>query len=374
MRMRRAAVVLLLLAAPAAAAEPAIVADARLDLIGLVERLSGDPRSPHNPESDAAAKAFAPWKRHPAVARLARMRAKGFSWDAPAQYAVYLSTPPEIREAVPAPNFFATLAGGREQLDAWRGELSDFVRVSGFQDWEARREPRRRAELAAVRASAGTHDLETPLVRFLGAKPWGSWTVIVSPFFPNGAGASWVLEEKAGAPDVVVVYGLYWQGFLGKTMSGGTPEKYAQGVWPEAVFSMTYALYEVCRPGLKIAKSACAGMPGLVNVEDCVQQTWVRGIVARLMKGEYGAGAERAYLAQWPAAPLQPRVDAALDAYQADRARARDLMDAAGALTAPFQPDGRAPACRVADPSRGAEVVYSRRVKYYLDARRAAGL
>ena len=369
MWMRPLAVALVLAAAPAAAAGPAIAADARLDLIGLVGRLSGDPQSPRNPESDAAAASFARWRSHPAVARLARMRANGFSGDVPAQYAVYLSTPPNIREAVPAPIFFTKTAGGRDQLDAWLSELRDFVRVSGFQAWEARREPQRLAELAAVRASAGAHDLETPLIRFLGVKPWGAWTVVVSPFFPNGAGASWVLEEKTGAPDVIVVYGLYWQGFWKKTMSGGSPEKYAQGVWPEAVFSMAYALYEACAPELKITPSACAGMPDLANVEDCVEETWVRGVVARLIKEGYGDEAARAYRSPWAATPQQAKVDSALEAYEADRGRFPDLMAAAGALSAPFQPDGRAPACRVVDPSPRADV-HAHRISYYLDARR----
>lgn len=339
-----------------------------------MERLSGDPHAPANPESDAALKRFARWKGHPAVARLARMRAKGFAWDAPAQYAVYLTTPPVVGEAVPAPGFFAALAGGRDQLDAWRAELTDFVRVSDFMRWEREREPRREAELAAVRAAAAGRDLEPALTKYLGARPWSSWTVVVSPFFPNGSGASWVLEETPGKPEVIVVNGLYWQkGFWGRAaMSGGTPEKFAQGAWPEAVFAMTYALYEICRPVLKLAPDACAGLTGLVNAEDCVQQTWVRGVVARLMESEYGAEAAKAYREHWAPTPRQAAVDAALRAYEADRAANPDLLSAAGALLAPFQADGRAPSCRLVEKARFPETVYSRRLAYYLDARLAA--
>lgn len=346
------------------------MADPRVDLVGLLQRLSGDPRAPSNPVTDEAARRFKPWREHPAVKRLAKMRETGFAWDAPAQYAVYLSTPPELRELYPPPDFFATLAGGKDRLDAWRGELADFVRVSGFLDWEKKREPRREAELAAVRASAGTRDLEAPLVRYLGAEPWASWTVIVSPFYPNGGGASWIIEEKPGAPDVVVVYGLYWQkGFWGRKMTGGPPDKYASGVWPEAVFAMTYALYETCRPALKVSKAACDGLTGLANPEDCVQQIWVRGITARLLDAEYGAKAGRSFRGQWTPSPAQAKVDAALAAYEGDRARYPDLMSADAELSAPFAADGRAPACRLVDKTRFPETVYSRRLAYYLDAR-----
>jgi len=375
--LRRLSAALVLAAAPAFAAEPvpapapAIVADARLDLVGLLQRLSGDPSATRNPESDAAVLRFAPWKDHPAVKDLARMRAAGFAWDAPAQYAVYLSSLPALSEARPAPDFFATLAGGRAALDAWRAELADFARVSDFPAWERERAPRREAELAAVRASADG-DLAAPLAAFLGARTWDSWTVAVSPFFPPGGGASWILEEKPGRPDVVVVYGPSWtrrSAWRRSRPVADEPRAFAAGAWPEAAFSMTYAVYEACRPVLKPSPSVCLGMQGLTNAEDCVQQHWVRGIVARLIASRYGAAAAKSYREHWPPTAYQAGVDAALAAYEGDRSRYKDLMDAADLLSAPFQPDGRAPACRAVDPSRWRETVYARRLAYYLDAR-----
>lgn len=305
--------------------------------------------------------------------RLAEMRAHGFAWDAPAQYAVYLSTPPDLREVHPAPDFFASLAGGKDELTAWRAELSDFAKVSGFLDWEKERAPEREAELASVRAAADGRELAAPLAAYLGAKPWASWTVAVSPFFPPGGGASWVLEEKPGLPDVIVVYGPSWSKGSHWRRSRPVPDspaEFAAGAWPEAVFAMTYVLYEVCRPALKPVPDACAGLEGLVNPEDCVQQTVVRGVVARLIEGEFGAAAARAYRAHWPATPYQDKEDAALLAYEADRAAEPDLMAAAGRLFAPFQADGKAPTCRLIDHSRDAETVYSRRLRYYQEARR----
>lgn len=325
--------------------------------------MSGDPAAARNPVSDEAAASFSRWKRHPAVARLAAMRASGFAGNVPAQYAVYLSSPPAVREAVAAPPFFAQLAGGADRLAAWRTELGDFARASGFESWEAGRAARREAELASVRAASGGRDLAGPLARYLGARTWSSWTVIVSPFFAHGGGAAWVIEERPGLPEVDVVYGPYRRGRRDSGAPDG-PAEYAASVLPEAVFSMTYAMYEVCRPGLKPEAGTCRGLGGLSSPEDCLQQNWVRGVVARLLESEYGAGAADAYRRRWPENPYRDRVEAALRAYEADRSRLPDLMAAAGSLAAPFQEDGKAPACRE-DPARAGETVYARRVAYY---------
>lgn len=293
------------------------------------------------------------------------MRASGFAGNVPAQYALYLAPPPELREALPAPPFFAGLAGGADRLAAWRAELSDFARASGFDAWEDGRSSRREAELAAVRAAAAGRDLGEPLARYLGARTWASWTVIVSPFYAHGGGASWVVEEKPGRPDVAVVYGPYRRGRFGRASRGpDAPAEYAASVLPEAVFSMTYAMYEVCRPALKPGAGTCRGLEGLTTPEDCVQQNWVRGVVARLIESEYGPEAASAYRRRETDTPYRDRVDAALRVYEADRAKEPDLMAAAGALAAPFQTDGRAPVCRE-DSSRGGETVYARRAAYY---------
>ncbi|MFI5347445.1 MAG: hypothetical protein ACHQ51_13810 [Elusimicrobiota bacterium] len=363
---RRLIAAALLAASPAFAAEPVIKADARLDLVGLLQRLSGDPHSPSNPESDAAAAHFARWAKHPAVTHLAKMHATGFDWDHPLQYAVYLSTPPSLREIHPTPDFFAQLAGGRDSLDAWREEASDFARVSGFLKWETERAPRRDAELAAVGASSAGVDLSSELVHALGVKPWASWTVYVSPFFPHGGGGSWVIEEKPGRPDVVVMYGPLWNG---DKPASDPPWFFAAGVLPEAVFSMTYAVYEVCRPEIRAAASVCQGMQGMANPEDCVQQIWVRGLVARLIDRRYGPGASANYRRYWPPTPFQEKADAVYAVYEGDRAKYKDLMDASGILLAPFQPGGRAPECRLVDRARWPETVYTRRLAYFLDAR-----
>jgi hypothetical protein len=293
------------------------------------------------------------------------MRRHGFAWDIPMQYAMYLSTPPALREVYPTPDFFGEMAGNRMILDAWRGELSDFARVSGFLDWEKERAPLREAELAAVRASTGGADLSAELVAELGVKTWASWTVAVGPFFARGGGGAWVIEEKPGRPDIVVMYGPKYA----PEPVPDTPERFAAGVTPEVIFSLAYAILESCRPHMILTMAVCEGLPNLRNPEDCAEQLWVRGIVGRLVERRYGRKGVEEYLESWSRSPYQAKVSAALGEYEKNRARYKDLMDARGILAAPFQPDGRAPECVVSDPTRWGEKIYARRLVYYLEAR-----
>ena len=98
--------------------------------------------------------------------------------------------------------------------------------------------------------------------------------------------------------------------------------------------------------------------------EDCIQQNWVRGVVARLLESEYGAAAAGDYRRRWPKNPYQAKEEAVQRDYESARAKTPDLMAAAGSLAAPFQAVGRAPACRE-DPARSGEPVYARRLAYY---------
>lgn len=355
-------------AAPTAEVQPRVILDARVDLVGLVERLSGDPESPHNAFTDAAAARFAAFSSHPAVTALAAARARGMARGVPAQYVLYLSSPPVLAEISPAPEFFAQSFGGAEAIDAWRRDLAAFARDSGFMRWEEETHARREAFAAAVRRARGRRDLGGPLARLLGARTWNDWTVIASLFFPAGGGDSWIFEERTGLPDVAVVFGPSG----GKVpLATESPGEFAADVWPEAVFTMTYVLFEVCRPELVLSRDVCRGLPGLSNPEDCVQQLWVRELVSRLVAENFGARAERDYRQGWSPAPFDAAARRAVAAYAHAHAQRGDLIDAAGELSAPFQRGGAAPVCRVVDPARFGEEVYARRLAYYLRARLA---
>lgn len=351
-----AAAALALLLAGAAGAEPGVAADPRVDLMGLLQRLSGDPSAARNPASDAAAERFAPWAAHPAVARLARMRERSFGGIVPAQYAFYLSTPLPAAESLPAPELFALRAGGRSELAAWRAELADFALASDYARWWEGRAAARAEELAAVRRGAD-RELGRPLARLLGARLWASWTVVVSPFHPPGGGAAWVVEENPGRPDVYVVYGPSYRGARPEPED---PLLFAESALPEAIFAVAYVLYELCRPALSASRAACD--------ENCVHRHWVSAVSASLVGQLWGARARSEHRRRWPGGALQPEVDRAFEAYLIGRARWPDVIEARGPLSAPFL-GGREPRCELLDASRYGDRLFSRRLAAYLDAR-----
>ncbi|MEQ1919708.1 MAG: hypothetical protein ABL955_10955 [Elusimicrobiota bacterium] len=357
---------ILLAAVPAAALEPRVETDPRLDLMGLVARLSGDPSAARNPFSDAAAKRFARAAKHPAVTGLSAMRATGFTLVTAAQYSVYLSSLPALVQVHPIPDFFAQKAGGRERLEAWRRNLAAFARESGFAEWEAETRAERDSMAGLVRAAQGGRDLAAPLVRLLGVRTWSDWRVAVSAFYPAGGGASWVLEEKEGLPEVFVAYGPYWNR---AKSHGGSASDFAVGAWPEAAFTLAYAMSEACRPALLSGGRACRGLKGLPEGEDCYQRHWVHAVVAKLLTEEYGAAAAREYHVQGPATAFDAPIARALAVSAADRARSPDLLMATPLLAAPLRDDRRAPVCLFIDPNRFGERVYARRLLYYLEAR-----
>jgi hypothetical protein len=341
-----------------------------MDLMGLVQSLSGAPGAEHNPFADAAAARFSRFRGHPAVLGAAAMRARGGGRGLLMQYAVYLSSPPELAEVYPAPVFFSDAFGGRAALDSWRKDLAAFARDSGFLAWEDETRAERESFADAARRAQGGRDLSAPLVRLLGARTWGDWVVIVSPFYPQQGSDSWILEEKKeGRPQVVVLYGPAWNG---KAFGGGTPVEFARAAWPEAVFTMTYAVTEACRPAFKLSLDVCRGLTGLSNVEDCVSHYWVREIVARLIEETFGRAAARDYR-EAEHAPFDEPSRAALETYVRGRERYRDLLDAAVPLYSPFTGGAPAAACRVDDPRRLDEDIYARRMTYYLEARLEAG-
>lgn len=340
--------------------------DARLDLAGAAFRLAGDAEAPRNPFSDAMARTLAPLAASDAARLAGELRKTGFGLHAAAQYAAYLSTGPDFTERFPAPEFFATLAGGKERLGAWRAALSALAREPAYRAWEKDTAAERERFVSLVAKAQDGKDLGKPLAALLGGRSWEGWTVAVSGLYPNGGGASWVLEEKPGRPDVFVAYGPYWDKKKGAW--GGTPALFAIGAAPEAAFTMAYAAYELCRPALAADAPPCAGFAGIDSGEDCYERHWVQAVVARLLKDGYGAAAEREYRSQRPPTKADAAVAAAFAASLKDRARRPDLVSATAELAAPLR-GGAAPACRLVDRSRFAETVYARRLRYYLEAR-----
>ncbi|MDE2141209.1 MAG: hypothetical protein KGJ84_02200 [Elusimicrobia bacterium] len=361
--------VALVLLGPAARGQTLEVrADPRVDLVGLVQQLAGDSGFQPRPPLQRALARFAPWRGHPAVARLKRLAARGFNGNLPSQYAVYLTATVPLQERYPVPSFFAQACGGRAELDAFRAELDDFARQSGFFAWEASTESPAGLLAAALKRNMGGVDIERPLVDYLGLRPWRRWMVVPSVFFRPGGGSSWIVEEKPGLPDVYAILGPRWDG---ETPSFGTPADIASYAWAEPTYAAAYVMYEACRPLARAAQGVCSETPWLKNVEDCVESQWVGAVISRLERRLFQAPPPRPgrrQLTRW-----RPALDGVLARYEKDRARFPDLVSLTGPLFAPLQADRKAPACRLVDRGRLSDPVYARRLRIYGLARLARG-
>ena len=366
--MRLAAALALALAftaAPAAAGTLEIRSDARVDLVGVVQQLAGDAPVQRSPRVAAALKRFSPFKDHEAVRLLKQMRGTGFAENIPANYAVYLTPPPELAEAYPAPEFFADAAGSRARLDAFRAALRRFAADTDFVAWRSS-QPALTTDLeAAFALGAGGAELEKPLVDALGVRTWERWLAIPSAFYRRGATSAWVIEEKRGLPIVAVVVGPDWK--RGRP-SFGEPADAAVAVWPEAAFSAVYAAYELCRPSVAAAREYCGKA---ADEEDCVEALWVRSIVRRVLARTFGEPAAARRKLE-PPGPWIPELEAAFSAHEALGPSGPDLVEDAQRLLSPLQAPGRAASCPLVARARFAEPAYRRRLRYYLEARLAS--
>lgn len=352
--------------APAAAALE-VRSDVRVDLVGLLQLMAQGNGVARSDYLKGVLKRFEPFKSHAAVRRLAEMGKSGFRGDIPGNYAVYLSAPPDIREAFPVPEFFTDNAGGRPQLSAFLLEMNGFVLDSGFMEWHASQ----REEIALVenslRETLAGADLEGPLVRYLGLRSWDRWIVVPSPFFPEADGSSWVLEEKPGLPDVYVIYGPSW--VKGRAVFGPVP-RIAHGVWPEAIYSTLYVMVELCRPQLRLVRDVCESRWKFkdAEMESCVEKRWMDAIRRRLQEQVFGEGGH----AGPPQSKLDRAVASALIEYEGQRERYPDMISRTADLLAPLQSDGLPANCRLIDESRFQETLYARRLEWYLEMRLSA--
>jgi len=159
-----------LAARPARAAPPAAVSastmtvelDARVELLGVLQVLAGDPRRARELPSELAGleARFAPFRGHPAVKSYAALVSDPARELRALSLLFHLSPPPELAERpeAPIPEEDAAAVGGaaaeRELLETWR----DFARVSGFMDDFARRREANERSAARVRAELARAD------------------------------------------------------------------------------------------------------------------------------------------------------------------------------------------------------------------------
>jgi tetratricopeptide (TPR) repeat protein len=187
-----------LLARPSAAAvRLAFEIDPRVEVMSAALMLSDSGGVDDEYSRDARA-AFATLKDHPAVARLAALRARGVSPAAIARLMLELSAPPAL--AAPRPLSEETLAalGGRDATDALLAELRDFSRRSRFQDFYDKHRQAYSGFVDAAKKEA-LHAISPEAAEaYLGAPFSGEHRFVLAPLLSLGGAQDEVLTRHDG--------------------------------------------------------------------------------------------------------------------------------------------------------------------------------
>ena len=178
----------LLLALPSAASavEPAIATDPRVELLGVVQLLSGErPKLPADEAFlDEVRVHFAPFSGHPAVAKYRAAIRKHGANDGTAIDLLYYTAPPELarRKTRDAPPYLEE-PGESAAFDALLADLRDLAKKSDFMAWYAAHQ-KDYDRLASVAASElGVTDPLAVLERYLGLPLDSRARWFVSPVF-----------------------------------------------------------------------------------------------------------------------------------------------------------------------------------------------
>ena len=183
------AILLLILAVPARsvlAAEPAITTDPRIELLGVVQLLSGErPKLPADEDFLAEIqKTFAPYATHPAVARYREAVKKHGANDGTGIDLLYYTNPPELarRKTRDAPPYLEE-PGEAARFDALLSDLRDFARKSNFTAfYDGHRKDYERLAGAAAK-ELGAPDPLAVLEKYLGMSLDSRARWVVSPSF-----------------------------------------------------------------------------------------------------------------------------------------------------------------------------------------------
>lgn len=197
--MRIAALSLLLLASQACApleeakSAPALqttlAVDQRIELMGVIQLLSGYFLVSHldsNYKREAAS-FFAACSGHAAVKKFSRLSASGFDFNNVPEAFITLSEPPDLQPRFPMSDSVIASAGGKESLAEFWASARDFAKDCRFDEFYSSHQPEyeRMVEQSRPAVLAST----SSLVAYLGTS-LGSTQVIVGPLLHDGGFAA----------------------------------------------------------------------------------------------------------------------------------------------------------------------------------------
>lgn len=305
--MRHALAVLLALAAVPAAASSPYRSDPRVELLGVVQYLSGArPDLPADPEYKAAVDAyFAPYRSHPAVARWrdglksGALSAAGASgMDGRGIDILYFTDPPELE---PKPGWkppYLDDPADERAFRAFLAALRDFARKSDFMRFYGDRRGDYKRVAAAAADELGVKDPLDAVERYVGLPLDADAAYLVSPLFVPSHRNAYITPypdpvtlPEPGKEDFQVTTMLAYipgQGPIGDVVS----QRHRAALWQEPLFVFVdpaLKAFDDARGGT--AESYYGPQVALCRAQgaDCAKNWLVAALSGRLDAAAFGA-------------------------------------------------------------------------------------
>ena len=188
------------------AAGIAVGVDARMELLAVVQRLSGYDVMVRDemPYKEAIDEHFAGFREHEAVRLFGEMRPGGFSYDGPVKAMLHLSPPPDLAITTPVTEGLCHRAGGRERLERFVAALRSFAADADFAGFFSGQREFYDRITGDAQAAMGGADHAATLEAYYGLEQ-RSYSIFLAPLFRGSYGPRVANED--GTFDVYNVTG-----------------------------------------------------------------------------------------------------------------------------------------------------------------------
>lgn len=321
--MRTLALLVFLFLGPANSAEASslsISCDPRVELLGIIQRLS-------LPEQNAP-EGWEALKTHPAVALYRETIEKNNGRDPYGLILLALSDPPSLvwkRKPQAISGDFVAAAGGREKLEEFLAALRDFAAAGRFMEHHGSQKPLQDALVSEVRRGLGSRDHMKALEAYTGVDLETRMRVIVSPVYQPNYYVSYIFPYPYGGAGIMVKgpYEVFTLAGPEDTPGGLKPET----IWNEPLYILVERGYARHEAGVRAYQSlhARAG-------KDCPGSAWptcAKHILIKALDGRFSENLMGTQIS-WEETPLG-RMEALLSSrlreYESDRKRYPSLLD-----------------------------------------------
>lgn len=309
--------------APQTSAETTLTVDSRIELMSVIQLLSGYSLVSYSESSykREAREYFASCREHPAVARFSELSSADFNFSTVPDAFIALSEPPSLQPRYPLKPEVTQSAGGAESYAEFLALTRAFASDCGFAEFFARNRPYYNRLIAQSRPSV------TASARTLSAyfgMPLGSTEIVLGPLLHDGGFATSYVSGK-GETFAYAFIGPV--GILDGETNFGSSERLQPLISHEFAHTVINPL--TSRYSSHLGASA-ANFEGLVEAmqsegyttwEHVVNESIIRAVTARLTTLERGKVAGEAEIAD----ELQrgfvyvPALISALEHYEAHR-------------------------------------------------------